>query len=42
MPLSSFQTPLDAIERAAGFLIFDKLPKKAIRNVNGKKIGGFW
>ncbi|VDM47356.1 unnamed protein product [Toxocara canis] len=42
MALASFRTPLDAIERAAGFLIFDKLPKRAIRNVNGKKAGGFW
>ncbi|PAV84620.1 hypothetical protein WR25_00717 [Diploscapter pachys] len=41
-PIEKFHVPLDAIERAAGFLIFDKIPKGALKKVNGKSIGGFW
>ncbi|CAK5076446.1 unnamed protein product [Meloidogyne enterolobii] len=37
-PLSEFFSPLDAIERAAGFLIFDKLPKEQLKKLNGKKL----
>uniref|UniRef100_A0A1I8EI57 Endonuclease n=1 Tax=Wuchereria bancrofti TaxID=6293 RepID=A0A1I8EI57_WUCBA len=36
IPLTSFMVPLDSIERSAGFLIFDKLPKNALNKVNGK------
>uniref|UniRef100_A0A914M0Z9 Endonuclease n=1 Tax=Meloidogyne incognita TaxID=6306 RepID=A0A914M0Z9_MELIC len=36
--LSEFFSPLDAIERAAGFLIFDKLPKEQLKKLNGKKL----
>nr|CAD2168963.1 unnamed protein product [Meloidogyne enterolobii] len=39
-PLSEFFSPLDAIERAAGFLIFDKLPKEQLKKLNGKKLSG--
>ncbi|CAG9533205.1 unnamed protein product [Cercopithifilaria johnstoni] len=35
-PLASFLAPLDSIERSAGFLIFDKLPKNALKKINGK------
>ncbi|VBB33773.1 unnamed protein product [Acanthocheilonema viteae] len=35
-PLTSFMVPLDSIERSAGFLIFDKLPKNALKKINGK------
>ncbi|CAJ0960373.1 unnamed protein product, partial [Mesorhabditis belari] len=41
VPLASFFVPLEMIERGAGFLIFDKLPKASIKKVNGKK-PGFW
>ncbi|PAV83462.1 hypothetical protein WR25_12339 [Diploscapter pachys] len=41
-PIEKFHVPLDAIERAAGFLIFDKIPKGALKKVNGKSVGGFW
>uniref|UniRef100_A0A1I7YGJ6 Endonuclease n=1 Tax=Steinernema glaseri TaxID=37863 RepID=A0A1I7YGJ6_9BILA len=41
-PLSNFMVPLDAIERAAGFLIFEKVPKNELKMVNGKKVGGLW
>uniref|UniRef100_A0A7E4UQH4 NUC domain-containing protein n=1 Tax=Panagrellus redivivus TaxID=6233 RepID=A0A7E4UQH4_PANRE len=40
-PISQFLVPLDEIERAAGFLIFDKVPKSQIKIINGKKLG-FW
>ncbi|CAJ0586733.1 unnamed protein product, partial [Mesorhabditis spiculigera] len=42
VPIASFLVPLEMIERAAGFLIFEKVPKAAIKKVNGKKAGGFW
>ncbi|VDK67696.1 unnamed protein product [Litomosoides sigmodontis] len=35
-PLTSFMVPLDSIERSAGFLIFDQLPKNALKKINGK------
>jgi hypothetical protein len=30
-PLSSYLVPLDSIERAAGFLLFDKLPRNQLK-----------
>lgn len=36
-PLTVFQVPLESIERAAGLLFFDRLDKKQIVKVNGKK-----
>ena len=30
-PLSSYIVPLDSIERAAGFLFFEKIPRKQIK-----------
>ena len=39
-PLADFFAPLDAIERAAGFLIFEKLPKEWLKKVNGRPQGG--
>uniref|UniRef100_A0A914X115 Endonuclease n=1 Tax=Plectus sambesii TaxID=2011161 RepID=A0A914X115_9BILA len=41
-PLASFQVPIASIERAAGFLIFDQLPKNKLRLVNGQKAGSLW
>ncbi|VDM91799.1 unnamed protein product [Onchocerca ochengi] len=35
-PLTAFMVPLDSIERAAGLLIFDKLPKNALKKINGR------
>jgi endonuclease G len=35
-PLSSYLVPIDSIERAAGFLLFDKVPRNKIRYLNGK------
>ena len=35
-PLSSYLVPIDSIERAAGFLIFDKIPRKQFKLINGK------
>ncbi|CAD5234369.1 unnamed protein product [Bursaphelenchus xylophilus] len=40
-PISDFFVPLDAIERAAGILIFERLPKNKIIKTNGKKSGWF-
>jgi hypothetical protein len=40
--LEDFYVPLDAIERAAGLLIFEKFPKTSLQKVNGKKSGGFF
>jgi endonuclease G len=36
IPLSSYLVPLDSIERAAGFLLFDKLPRNKLKAINGK------
>lgn len=35
-PLTNYLVPIDSIERAAGFLIFDKIPRKSIKSINGK------
>ncbi|KAI6191612.1 Endonuclease [Aphelenchoides bicaudatus] len=40
-PIEDFYIPLDAIERSAGLLIFDKFPKGKLLKINGKKTGGF-
>ncbi|CAF0782601.1 unnamed protein product [Brachionus calyciflorus] len=36
IPLSSYMVPIDSIERAAGFLIFDRMPRKQIKQINGR------
>lgn len=36
IPLSNYLVPLDSIERAAGFLLFDKIPKTNFKQINGK------
>ncbi|MFH4982148.1 hypothetical protein AB6A40_008857 [Gnathostoma spinigerum] len=41
-PLSNFFVPIDGIERAAGFLIFEKVPKHLIEKINGQKRGRFF
>lgn len=35
-PLDRYLVPIDSIERAAGFLLFDKLPRNMIKRINGK------
>lgn len=35
-PILAFQVPLEAIERAAGFLIFDQIAKTSVKRINGK------
>ncbi|VDM98816.1 unnamed protein product [Thelazia callipaeda] len=35
-PLTVFMVPLNTIERSAGFLIFENLPKNALKKINGK------
>lgn len=37
-PLSVFQVPPESVERAAGLLFFDKINKKQLRKINGKKV----
>jgi len=36
-PLESFYVPLDAVERSAGLLIFEHLPKNKLVKINGQK-----
>lgn len=33
-PLSSYLVPIDSIERAAGFLLYDRIPKNKLKSVN--------
>lgn len=35
--LKSFHYPIDSIERAAGFLLFEKIPRKSLKLINGSK-----
>ena len=35
--LKVYQVPLESIERAAGFLLFEKIPRKAFKLINGEK-----
>ncbi|XP_023299636.2 endonuclease G, mitochondrial [Lucilia cuprina] len=37
-PLQVFQVPPESIERAAGLLFFDKINKKQLTKINGKKV----
>lgn len=37
IPLKTFLTPLDAIERASGLLIFDKIPMNKVKLMNHQK-----
>jgi len=34
IPLNNYLVPLDSIERAAGFLLFDRLPRNTIKSIN--------
>jgi endonuclease G len=36
--LMNYLVPLDSIERAAGLLIFDKMPRNSIKMINGKTV----
>jgi len=36
-PLPAFQVPVEAIERAAGLIFFDKIQRNLFRHVNGRK-----
>ena len=35
--LKAYLYPVEAIERAAGFLLFEKIPRKAFKLINGEK-----
>lgn len=35
--LEAFQVPIESIERSAGFIIFDKIPRKSLRSINDNK-----
>ena len=35
-PLANYLVPLDSIERAAGFLLFDKLQRSQFKSINKK------
>ena len=37
-PLESFRVPVDTIERAAGLLFFQRIPRKQFRTINGKTV----
>lgn len=37
-PLDSFRVPPESIERAAGLLFFDKINRKFLKAINGKKV----
>lgn len=37
VPLKTFLTPLDAVERASGLLIFDKIPANRLKLINHQK-----
>lgn len=37
IPLKSFLTPLDAIERASGLLLLDKIPLNKVKLMNHQK-----
>ena len=36
--LMNYLVPLDSIEKAAGFLIFDKMPRNSIKMINDKTV----
>jgi len=40
-PITDFYIPVDAIERSAGLLFFDKFPKTNLTKINGKSRGFF-
>jgi len=35
LPLQAFFVSLDSIERSAGFILFDKIPRSKFRSING-------
>ena len=35
--LKAYQRPIESIERAAGFLLFEKIPRTAFKLINGEK-----
>lgn len=37
-PLESFRVPPESVERAAGLLFFDKINRKALSKINGRKV----
>ncbi len=36
--LKSYLTSVESIERASGLLLFDKIPKKLLKKINGKSV----
>uniref|UniRef100_A0AC35U2T2 Endonuclease n=1 Tax=Rhabditophanes sp. KR3021 TaxID=114890 RepID=A0AC35U2T2_9BILA len=41
-PLKDFHIARDAIERLAGFIVFENLPDSSVSKINGQKKGGLW
>jgi DNA/RNA endonuclease G (NUC1) len=39
-PISDFYVPLDSVERSAGFLIFENLPKNNLKRINDTLMNG--
>jgi endonuclease G len=37
-PIESFRVPVDTIERSAGLLFFERIPRNKFRSINGKKV----
>ena len=37
LPLTAFLTPIDAVERASGLLLFDKIPVNKLKLVNNQR-----
>ena len=33
-----YLVPVDTVERAAGFLLFDKIPKNSLKKINGRTL----
>lgn len=38
VPLKSFMVPVESIERAGGFLLFDKIPRSKFHAINGRSV----
>lgn len=38
-PLNDFLVPIDTVERAAGFLIYENLPADKLKKINGRSTG---
>ena len=34
----NYLVPIDTIERAAGFMLFEKIPKNSLKKINGRSV----